>query len=54
MDITFSLAHHTDRLVNLDGTHVTYTCACGNQWSDRLENELTSLSTAYYAHLRSA
>lgn len=54
MDIRFALAHHTERLVNLDGTHVSYTCACGSQWTDRLENEHTSLSSAYYAHLKAA
>lgn len=52
--IRFALAHHTERQVNLDGTHVSYTCACGNQWTDRLENEHTALSSAYYAHLKAA
>ncbi len=53
MDMTrFALTHHTVRQINLDGTHVTYTCACGSQWADRLENEHTALSAAYYSHLK--
>lgn len=47
-------SHYTVRQVNLDGTHVTYSCACGSMWTDRLENEHTTLSTAYYAHLKVA
>lgn len=52
------LKHETSRRVNLDGTHVTWSCRCGVAYTGRIEDEHNdwvrktgTVEAAYLSHL---